>query len=227
MKSPAPIPQDAGLVEFIRPRYECDPTVLPGVGFIRPTYDGPGFLRPAYGIDQAPRQSAGDPSYRPALRWMSPRRGPVAALGGRLRQAGQPRNPVEGVIERHDPIDPVALHDRHVEGVARGERARPNQRRGPSDVLEFDGEDLVDQGEERRRARLDRIRTPDRDVPMEDFLEHLGVGDEALASFDGPLRDRAGAPLQVLVRADELHRDVDVDEDHRDGGSDDDGVSPR
>ena len=53
IKSAAPVPREADLVEFIRPKYGFDSTVVHGVGFLRPTYDGPGFLRATYEIDQA------------------------------------------------------------------------------------------------------------------------------------------------------------------------------
>jgi hypothetical protein len=52
-------------------------------------------------------------------------------------------------------------------------------RGGPGDVKH-----LIDDAEQSVERRLDGIPAVDGDVPMQDLLQDLGVGDEALALID-------------------------------------------
>jgi len=107
------------------------------------------------------------------------------------------------------------LHHGDVDRVASRETGRP-EHDGPCAlcILVGDGEDFVDHAEQGVAGRLDRIPAIDRDVAVQDFLEDLGVGHEALALGDQPLERSLRVGLVGVGRTDEVHRDVGVDEDH-------------
>ena len=62
--------------------------------------------------------------------------------------------------------------------------------------------------------RLDGIAAVDRHVPMQNFLEHFRVRHQSLAIGDGVLEDSLGIDFPSVRAADEVHRDVRIDEDH-------------
>jgi len=71
------------------------------------------------------------------------------------------------------------LHDREVYGVASGEfRRSEDDLPGALHIGRSDGKHLIDNAEQRVERRLDRVAPLDRDVPMEDLLQNLGVGHE-------------------------------------------------
>jgi hypothetical protein len=109
----------------------------------------------------------------------------------------------------------LAFHDCDVKGIARRQPAIPeDDRLGAIDGTEIDGEYLVDNTEEGIERRLDGITAVDRHVPMQDFLEHFRVRHQSLAIGDRVLEDSLGIDFPSVRAADEVHRDVGIDEDH-------------
>jgi hypothetical protein len=51
-------------------------------------------------------------------------------------------------------------------------------------------------------------------VAVQDLLQHLGSGDQTLGLDNGALEQCAGGILVGMRGADQVHRDVRVDEDH-------------
>jgi hypothetical protein len=66
---------------------------------------------------------------------------------------------------------------------------------------------------------LDRVAAVDGDVSMEDLLRHFSIRDETLILRDEPFQDLLRVSLVGMWCPDEIHRDVRVEEDHRDGAS--------
>ena len=109
----------------------------------------------------------------------------------------------------------LAFHDRHMEGIARRQPPIPeNDRLGAIDGGEIDREHLVDNTEEGIERRLDGIAAIDRHVPMKNFLDHFRVCHQSLAIGNGVLEDSLGIHFPRVRAANEIHRDVGIDEDH-------------
>ncbi len=99
-------------------------------------------------------------------------------------------------------------------GVARRKaRIGENDVARPQNRFEVDRKDLVDDAQKRLQGRLDRVSPTDGDVAMQDLLQDLGVGDQALTVGDRPLEAALGIDFVRMRRADEVHRHVRVDED--------------
>ncbi len=64
------------------------------------------------------------------------------------------------------------------------------------------------------KAGLDRIAPVDGDIPVENLLQNLGVGDQTLAHGDGALEQASHVRLVRVLGADEIHRNGGVAEDH-------------
>ena len=109
----------------------------------------------------------------------------------------------------------LAFHDCDVKGIAGRQPAIPeDDRLGAIDSAEIDREHVVDNTEEGIERRLDGIATVDRHVAMQKFLEHFRVCHQSLAIRDGVLEDSLGIDFPSVRAADQVHRDVGVDEDH-------------
>ena len=64
--------------------------------------------------------------------------------------------------------------------------------------------------------RADRIETIDRRIPVQNFLQHLGVGDEPGARRHELLETARRTHLVGVLGADQVHRNVRVDEHRHD-----------
>jgi len=92
---------------------------------------------------------------------------------------------VEVGVEGGDRLDSVTLHDGNVEGGSGGEVHRVlDDLPRAQDVGVLDFEDVVDDGEQDLESRRDGVSATHGGVAVEDFLEDLGVGDEAFAGGD-------------------------------------------
>ena len=92
---------------------------------------------------------------------------------------------VEVCVEAHDPAHTVPFKDSDVQRITGGERHRAEEHvLREVDVRRVDRIHLVDDAEEGVEGRLDRIETSDGCVAVEDFLEHLDVGDQRIAPRD-------------------------------------------
>ena len=67
---------------------------------------------------------------------------------------------------------------------------------------------LIDDPEQSVECRLDGVPAVDGDVPMQDLLQDLGVGDEALAVIDQLFEPSLRVALVGVRRAHEIHGDV-------------------
>ena len=75
----------------------------------------------------------------------------------------------------------MPLQYRDVEGVAGGQTNRMLKNLASAqDVTLFDGQDVVDDLQHSLQCWLDRIETLERSVAVQDFLQHLGVGNQSL-----------------------------------------------
>ena len=80
---------------------------------------------------------------------------------------------------------------------------------GPCNV-----KNLIDDAEQSVERRLDGVPAVDGDIPMQDLLQDLGVGDEALAVIDQLFEQSLGVALVRVRRAHEIHGDVRIDQNH-------------
>jgi hypothetical protein len=131
-----------------------------------------------------------------------------------------PRKAVETRVKAHDPGDTLALHHGQVQRVPGGQaRVAEHDALGALDVGELHSEDLVDDSQERVEGGLDSVPPVDGDVAVEDLLEHLDVRDEALCVREELLQRQQCVPFMGVLRPHQIHRDIRVQEDHRDGAS--------
>jgi hypothetical protein len=83
-----------------------------------------------------------------------------------------------------------------VPSLEAGGRKRADQcaceddRSGAFDDREINREDLVHQAQHGVEGRLDGVEPINRDVPVQDLLEDLGIGHEPLPLGDAPFNDR-------------------------------------
>ncbi len=73
---------------------------------------------------------------------------------------------------------------------------------------------LIDDAEQSVERRLDGVPAIDGDVPMQDLLQDLGVGDEALAVIDQLFEPSLCVTLVGVRRAHEIHGDVRINQNH-------------
>ena len=85
------------------------------------------------------------------------------------------------------------------------------------DVSEFNRIDDVHDPQHGGEGWIDHVGPIDRAIPMEDLLEDLGVGAQRLARGDRVLDELPGARFERVVGADEIHRNVRVDQDQPSG----------
>ena len=75
--------------------------------------------------------------------------------------------------------------------------------------------DLVDKGMQEIEGRLNGVPAIDRDVAMKDFLKSLGIRHEAFSSSREACDHLLGVGFVGMFGANDVHRHVGVDEDHR------------
>ncbi len=144
----------------------------------------------------------------------------LAVVEALLCDPRDPRKAVEARVEAHDPRNALAVHHGQVKRVSGGQpRFSQHDSLGALDVGQLDRKDLVHDLQKRVEGGLDRVTPIDRDVAVKDLLKHLDVRDEALCFGETPLEHLLRVPLVGVRRAHEVHRDVRVEEDHRDGES--------
>ena len=145
-----------------------------------------------------------------------PERGSESAPPPLLRDPRNSRKAVEPGVEAHDARNSLTLHDGEVQRVARGQsRVAQDDALGALDVGELDREDPLDDAEQRIESGLNGVAAADRDVTVQDLLQHLDVRDEPLSLAQGSLEKLLRVPLVRVRRADQVHRDIGVEEDHR------------
>ncbi len=82
------------------------------------------------------------------------------------------------------------------------------------DGFEIDWKHLVHQAEERIEGGLDGVSPVYRGIPVQDLLQNLGIGHEALLVGDATLENPLSVALVGMHGAHEVHGNVGVDEDH-------------
>jgi len=129
--------------------------------------------------------------------------------------AGDPGEAIEPGVKRQDSADALMLHHRQVNGVPGGESGMA-QEHGPSaiDGFEIDREHFVHHTKERVESRLDGVSPFDRRVPVQDFLQNLGIRNQTLLIGDAALENLLSVALVRVRRTHEVHGDVGVNEDH-------------
>ena len=136
-------------------------------------------------------------------------------LTGR-KQPPDPRKTVESSVEAHDGSDSMSLHDRNVDGIPCGHmRTSKEDFPGPVRILRLDCEDLVDDTLERLEGRLDGVLPADGGISVQDFLENLCVCDQTAPIGDRLFQQSFRIDFVLMLTADQIHRDVRVDEDQR------------
>jgi len=105
--------------------------------------------------------------------------------------------------------------------TARWTASRADSRRCPRTIslATLDGDPrnakhLIDNPEQSVEGRLDGVPTVDGDVPMQDLLQDLGVGDEALAVTDQLFEQSLCVALVGVRRTHQIHGDVRIDQNH-------------
>src|SRR6266849_10059551 len=88
-----------------------------------------------------------------------------------------------------------------------------------------DSQHLIDDAEQGIKRRLDSIAAVDCDVAVQYLLQHFGVRNQTLALADNLFEQPQRIALVRMGRADQVHRDVGVDENH--SGASDGGTSVR
>lgn len=68
-------------------------------------------------------------------------------------------------------------------------------------------------------SRLDGFATSDGSVAMKNLLVHLGTGHQSDLTGDLPFEGTLRVHPHPVVRSDQVHRDIGVDEDHGTGRS--------
>ena len=114
----------------------------------------------------------------------------------------------------------MPLHHRQMKRVSgRQTRVPEDDFLGSFEVGQFGGEDFVGDAQERVEGGLDRVTPIDGDIPVQDLLECLDVRNKTLSFGKTPFQDLLSVPLVRVRRPHEVHRDVRIEEDHRDGES--------
>ncbi len=127
------------------------------------------------------------------------------------------RDSVECRVECHDQLDAISRHHCSMQGIA-GRQARNSQDELSStlDIREPDRNHLVDDTKQDIERRLNRVTSTDRNISVEDLLQHLGAGDQSFRRRNSGLDKVLSIRLVGMSRAHEIHRNVRVDENQRD-----------
>ena len=73
---------------------------------------------------------------------------------------------------------------------------------------------LINDAKQSVERRLDGVPAVDGDVPMQDLLQNLGVGDQALAVIDQLFEPPLRVAFVGVRRAHKIHGDVRIDQNH-------------
>ena len=109
----------------------------------------------------------------------------------------------------------MVFHDGEMNRISRRDPAMPEDnllgtfRDGP-----VNRQHLIDNAKQSVKGRLDGVAAVDRDVTVQDFLEHLRVSNQPLAITDQLLQQVLSVALVSMSRTDEVHRNVRVHQDH-------------
>ena len=123
-----------------------------------------------------------------------------------------PSNPESKVRIR---FDVVPLHDSNMDRIpGRQSIVAAEQAARPLDVLELDLVDDVNDAEEGIEGRFDRVAPLDRGKSVKDFLREPPRRSPGARCPRSPAPAPASGVLVRMVRPDEVHRDVRVNEDH-------------
>ena len=110
----------------------------------------------------------------------------------------------------------MLFHNGQVESVTRVETSIPKDNffgtlsGGFIDVKHF-----IYDAEKSVERRLNGIPAIDRHVAMENFLQDLGVSDQALAVIDQFFHQPLSIALMRVRRTHQVHRDIRIHENHR------------
>ena len=78
----------------------------------------------------------------------------------------------------------------------------------------INGQQLIDGSKQCVENRLDCIAAVNGHVAMQNFLEHLGIRDQSLSVCDQPLQQSLRICLVHVRRADKVHWNIGIDENH-------------
>ena len=108
----------------------------------------------------------------------------------------------------------MALHHSDVDGVPRRHRrAVLRDLTGPQDVRFLDSKNIVNDVQHNLEGWSDGFPFADCRVPMQDLLQHLRVSNQSLSGRDEAFQQNLRLTLMRMWRADEVHRDIGIDED--------------
>lgn len=118
-----------------------------------------------------------------------------------LSDAVDPRVKVETAVERKDALHPMSSHDRDVNGIASAAAPHPAQDDlRQQQIGSFDGHDLVRDADQRVERGLNRCQPANGGVAMQDLLQDLRIGDQALLGpekvVQSPPSAAPGAPTR-------------------------------
>jgi len=109
----------------------------------------------------------------------------------------------------------MMFHDGSMNRVARRQLPMPQHNLFRTlDHSPINRQHLIDDAKQRVECWLDGIAAVDRDVAVQNFLQHFGIGNQALALADQLFEQSLRVALVRVRRAHEIHRDVGVDENH-------------
>lgn len=108
----------------------------------------------------------------------------------------------------------MLAHDREMDRIARGNMPMPHDNL----LCAFDGhkinrQHLIANPEDGVKCRLDGIAAVDGDITVQDFLEDLGIGNQALAVADQIFKESLRVGLVRMRCTHQIHRNVGIDED--------------
>jgi len=96
-------------------------------------------------------------------------------------------------------------------------RESPVTKDDPLGTLEncvVDGQYLIDDTKQRIKCWLNGVAAVEGNVAMQDFLEYLGIGDQALALAEQFFHPALRVDLMRMRPAYEVHRNIGIDQDH-------------
>jgi hypothetical protein len=109
----------------------------------------------------------------------------------------------------------MLFHDGYVQSVAGGHLWTSHEDvLGPICRGGINGLYLIDNSKQGIECGLDCVATVDRDVTVQDFLEHLGVCNQAFAIADEFFDQSLRVSFVRMRGADQVHGNVRVDENH-------------
>ena len=88
----------------------------------------------------------------------------------------------------------MALRDRDVHAIAGGQQGPIlNDFAGPQYICLLDRENVVHDIRQQLKCRTNRLAFADGGIPMQDLLQHFGVGNEALSRYDATKKRKPAA----------------------------------